>query len=135
VTFREVLSASTQTEARRVVRERPGRLVVVERAGPRSIVFQCPCCCGETLTINVDRYLKPWWRLRQGSRGISLIPSVWRTSGCQSHFILWENQILWCSVGGSGLEEPMENANWPEELTRALRRSWRNSGVQNKRRQ
>ena len=28
---------------------------------------------------------------------MSLIPSVRRTSGCRSHFIVWRNQIWWCS--------------------------------------
>jgi hypothetical protein len=28
------------------------------------------------------------------SKGMSLFPSVWRESGCESHFVIWRDNIL-----------------------------------------
>ncbi len=27
---------------------------------------------------------------------VSLYPSVWRHTGCKSHFIIWRSRIYWC---------------------------------------
>ena len=72
-------------------------LILVERGTPRSVWLRCPCGCGESLSINVDERIHPSWHLRRNARSITLLPSVWRESGCGAHFILWENEIFMCS--------------------------------------
>ena len=80
--------------------------VVVVRGRPRSFVIACPDGCGEHLTINLDERSGPAWRWYETSRGVTLFPSVWRDSGCKSHFIVWHNTILWCDWYTEGNREP-----------------------------
>ena len=74
-----------------------GDLVIVRRDRPRSAVFACPDACSEILTVNLDPRSGPAWSLYEGRLGITLFPSVWRESGCRSHFILWRSGIYWCN--------------------------------------
>jgi hypothetical protein len=78
--------------------ERPGDLVVVHRGVARSAVILCPCGCGEEITINLDRRTGSAWKLYQRGEIFTLFPSVWKESGCASHFIAWNNRILWCDA-------------------------------------
>lgn len=84
----------------------PGDLVVVHRGVPRSVVIACPDGCGERLTVNLDDRAGPAWKLYEGSRGLTLYPSVWRDSGCGSHFIVWHDTVLWCDRFTGGNVEP-----------------------------
>ena len=68
--------------------------VLVVRGRPRRLVLRCPCGCGELLPINLDDRAGPAWRLYHEERGVSLYPSVWRESGCESHFIIWRDNIV-----------------------------------------
>jgi hypothetical protein len=77
----------------------PGEAVVVRRGVDRSLTMLCPDGCGEMLTINLDRRAGPAWRLYMEGRGLSLYPSVWRNTGCLSHFIVWRSRIYWCERG------------------------------------
>jgi hypothetical protein len=72
-----------------------GDAVLVERGSPRWLVMQCPCGCNDVIPINLDPRSGPAWEL-YGSRehGISVFPSVWRDTGCKSHFIIWYGRIL-----------------------------------------
>jgi hypothetical protein len=79
---------------------------LVERGRLRSLVFACPDGCGTTLTINLDDRAGPAWRLYSDEKGLSLYPSVWRDNGCESHFILWHDKIVWCGRMVEGSEEP-----------------------------
>ena len=74
----------------------PGEAVVVRRGVDRSLTMLCPDGCGETLTINLDRRTGPAWRLYIEGQAVSLYPSVWRDTGCCSHFIVWKSRIYWC---------------------------------------
>jgi hypothetical protein len=76
--------------------EAPGDAAIVRRGRLRSIVIACPDGCGDHITINLDNEAGPAWRLYRRPRGLTLFPSVWRESGCRSHFIIWHNAILWC---------------------------------------
>jgi uncharacterized protein DUF6527 len=118
--FTEVLVARNQDEARTAARGAPNRLVVVERGQPRSLVLMCPCGCEDVLVINLDPAAGDAWRLRRRSDLVTLLPSVWRTSGCKSHFILYNNHIWWCRRRPEDDEEP-----WPEEMDAELRDEWR----------
>lgn len=74
----------------------PGDAVVVRRGVDRSLTMLCPDGCGEILTINLDRRTGPAWRLYVDGQSVSLFPSVWRHTGCCSHFIVWKSRIYWC---------------------------------------
>lgn len=119
--FDEVLLVGAHSEARQAVALAPGAIAVVERMGPRAVLFQCPCGCGETLITNVDAEAGKAWRMRLDHFGLTLMPSVWRTSGCRSHFILWRNQVWWCDWYDGADDEP----SWPDAMDAELRAEWR----------
>ena|SRR5882672_2178903 len=77
-----------------VLIDQPGDVVVVERARPRLLVLKCPDGCGEVLAINLDRQAGKAWRLYRNGNVITLFPSVWRDSGCESHFIISRGRIF-----------------------------------------
>lgn len=60
------------------------------------VVLVCPCGCGATIALNALPDASPRWRLYENPDGPSLSPSVWRTTGCCSHFILRRGNIIWC---------------------------------------
>jgi len=73
----------------------PGDAVLIERERPRLLLLSCPCGCGELFPINLDERAGPAWRLYRNSKtGLTLYPSVWRESGCCSHYIIWRNKIF-----------------------------------------
>jgi len=71
-----------------------GALVV--RGITRAVVLNCPCGCGDKLTINLDARAGPAWRFYLRKNALTLFPSYWRDSHCESHFILWNNRVFWC---------------------------------------
>ena len=85
----------------------PGAAVLVFRGVARSLAIACQDGCGEQLTINLDRRTGPAWRFYGSDSGVTLFPSVWRDSGCKSHFIVWRSKIFWCDWHEE-LDEPME---------------------------
>jgi hypothetical protein len=87
----------------------PGDVVLVERGRPRSLVMNCPCGCRDEIVINLDDRVGFPWRLYQDSRGLTLFPSVWRESGCRSHFIVWHDAVLMCG-GIWTAEEPTDQS-------------------------
>lgn len=57
----------------------------------------CPCGCGETLYLNLLPEQRPCWKLNIHADGsVTFNPSIWRTKGCQSHFIIRDSKIHWC---------------------------------------
>lgn len=84
----------THGEALQMVKA-PGDTVVVRRGIDRSLVMMCPCGCGSPITINLDSRVDKAWRVYSRRHGLSLYPSVWRDSGCESHFVVWANRICW----------------------------------------
>ena len=88
----------------------PGDAALVLRGVVRSLVMRCPDGCGETLVVNLDpRAGKAWW-LDQRKGRLTLYPSIWRDSGCKSHFIVWRDKIVWCDRFAYGNEEPAYDA-------------------------
>ncbi len=61
-----------------------------------SFIIKCPCGCGDEIKVNLDKRAGPAWGIYR-KNGITLYPSVWRDSGCKSHFILWDDEIYWCT--------------------------------------
>lgn len=92
ITLQRVVSSRAGVEG---LLKAPGDCVLIERGVPRWLIMRCPCGCGEDIPVNLDQRAGKAWRLyRKG--GVSLFPSVWRDTGCQSHFIVWRDQI-WLS--------------------------------------
>lgn len=90
--------------------EHPGDFVFVYRGVMRSIVLSCPDGCGDTLTINLDGRTDKAWRFYRKRDHVSVFPSVWRDTGCGSHFIVWNQRIFWCDLPGSDRDVVVENA-------------------------
>ncbi len=59
----------------------------------------CPCGCGEALYLNLLPEQHPCWKLNIRADGsVTFNPSIWRTKGCQSHFIIRNSKIHWCQT-------------------------------------
>ena len=86
-------TTSTHGEALALVRE-SGDIALVERGRLRALICMCPCGCGDVITLNLDRRADKAWALYRRGNSISLYPSVWRDSGCESHFVVWSNRVL-----------------------------------------
>lgn len=62
-----------------------------------SVGMRCPCGCGDTIELMTLREARPRWDISVNQAGHpSLHPSVWRKSGCRSHFWVRDGRILWC---------------------------------------
>ena len=89
----------------------PGSAVIVRRGVLRSLVLPCPDACQDILTVNLDTRAGPAWRLYLRRAQVSLFPSIWRETGCCSHFIVWRSRIFWCDKEGeevSAIDEALE---------------------------
>ncbi|MEK6805728.1 MAG: DUF6527 family protein [Pseudomonadota bacterium] len=82
------------------------------------MVLKCPDGCGETLTINLDPRAAKAWRFYRRRNQVSIFPSIWRDTGCRSHFIIWHHVIDWCDWGDSVDDVEIEDER--ELLDRAL---------------
>lgn len=59
----------------------------------------CPCGCGDTIELNLAPPGRPRWELTQVNRSqVTVSPSVWRATGCGSHFWIREGKIVWCAA-------------------------------------
>lgn len=59
----------------------------------------CPCGCRAVIQLSLVTDASPSWAVKQHQDGtFSLIPSVWRTKGCRSHFIVHRSRLLWCGT-------------------------------------
>lgn len=67
----------------------------------RWALFLCPCKCGHVITLSLQAAHHPHWRVFKGRQGHpTLYPSIWRNSGCLSHFWVDDGQIVWCDDTG-----------------------------------
>jgi hypothetical protein len=71
--------------------------VTVFRGYERLAIFRCPCGCGAVIKLNLDARLGKAWRLIRQGNVVSLRPSVWLDSGCESHFIVWRSRVWFAS--------------------------------------
>lgn len=74
-----------------------GDVALVHRGVPRVLLVRCPCGCGDNLIVNLDRRSGKAWRMYQRGDRITLFPSYWRDSACESHFIVWNSRVHWCT--------------------------------------
>ena len=75
------------------------RLYIVEESSfQERAALLCPCGCSKTLYLNLIKEERPCWRVQVADKGLaSLWPSVWRKTGCESHFWLRQGKVHWCS--------------------------------------
>lgn len=74
----------------------PGVLYVEGGAGQYCFAsLLCPCGCKEEININLDSNESPCWKLSP-TKLSDLSPSLWKSSGCKSHFFLKKGTIKWC---------------------------------------
>lgn len=60
-------------------------------------LLQCPCGCGDAIHLSLVTDGRPSWRVRTHRNGcVTSMPSVWRTTGCRRHFIVYRAYLLWC---------------------------------------
>jgi hypothetical protein len=65
------------------------------------VMFNCPCGCGEVISLPLQEPHKPRWSVYVDENGTpSLVPSIWRNTGCMSHFILRSGKIVWAARSG-----------------------------------
>lgn len=69
--------------------------IVGERNAPWVLVFNCPCGCSQNIQLNLLKEANPCWAFYIKKNKISIRPSVWRTTGCKSHFIVRNSKIDW----------------------------------------
>ena len=100
-----------------------GDAVLVERGEPRWLMLCCPCGCGEIFPINLDSRAGPAWVLYRRSKSrFSIFPSVWRESGCRSHYVIWRSQIFLFDER-DGEFDAQTDTDEVEELTTTVLRS------------
>ena len=57
----------------------------------------CPCGCNAQIQLSLVKNDRPRWQFKVDHENRpSLFPSVWRTVGCRSHFILRHGGVVWC---------------------------------------
>lgn len=60
------------------------------------IAFNCPCGCKNPIQLNLLKNADPCWTFSFNKKGkINIFPSIWRTNGCKSHFIVRKSKIFW----------------------------------------
>jgi hypothetical protein len=81
--------------------------VAGEEPYPWAAAMVCPCGCGDVIELNLLEQASPCWSIRENIDGtITLTPSIWRTKGCRSHFLIRNSRIDWCRSGvGSPLSD------------------------------
>ncbi|WP_420496783.1 DUF6527 family protein [Szabonella alba] len=59
--------------------------------------MRCPCGCGDIIELLVIAEAKPRWDVgADRERRPTLSPSVWRKTGCRSHFWVRRGRVQWC---------------------------------------
>ncbi len=73
----------------------PGDAILILRERPRWLLLKCPCGCDDEIPLNLDYRAGPSWRIyKEKNDRITLFPSIWRDTGCLSHFIIRNSQCL-----------------------------------------
>jgi hypothetical protein len=67
--------------------------------------FRCPCGCRDVIVLSDNPTLRPRWTFTPDTaRRPTVVPSVWRTKGCRSHFLIQRGRIIWVSSVGEPLD-------------------------------
>ena len=79
-----------------VTARRGGLYLVGEVNDPWAAVLMCPCGCDARTELLLCPGSETFWRVSGAATATSLTPSVWRTSGCRSHYFVRRSRIEWC---------------------------------------
>lgn len=61
------------------------------------VALLCPCGCKEFLQMSLLQDSRPRWTVMIHEDGTpTLHPSIWRKTGCRSHFFLRRGRVEWC---------------------------------------
>lgn len=75
-----------------------GRIVLLDDDGQYAVGMRCPCGCGESIELMVMEGVYPRWDIELDDKSRpTLRPSVWKQSGCQSHFWITNGRVIWCT--------------------------------------
>jgi hypothetical protein len=70
--------------------------VVGEKQNKWVALMICPCGCTQTIQLNLLSEATPCWRITiHRSKAVTVRPSVWRITGCKSHFTLIKGNLNW----------------------------------------
>jgi hypothetical protein len=71
--------------------------LVVDDSVFKWTVLNCPCGCREQIRVSLMRSHYPHWELNiEPDETITLHPSLWRGTGCRSHFFVRRGKVEWC---------------------------------------
>ena len=71
--------------------------LIEENGAVWQTIMVCPCGCNATIQLCCLPDTRPRWEYEIHEDGtISLHPSVWRKTGCRSHYIVRRGNIVWC---------------------------------------
>lgn len=72
-------------------------IVILQEGGEDwSAALRCPCGCGDIIELALILEARPRWNFSRSRKAHpNLSPSVWRRTGCRSHFWLRQGRIAW----------------------------------------
>lgn len=77
--------------------------IVGEEEHPWLLAFNCPCGCHNVIQLNLLKDAAPCWKYKvTKKKKVNISPSVWRTTGCKSHFFVHKSKIYWVMDCKSG---------------------------------
>lgn len=101
-----------------------GDVALIVRGRPRLLVVRCPCGCGEEYAINLDPDAGKAWRLYVRDDKVTLFPSVWRDSGCEAHYILWNSSAYVITGHDHRFEDDDQLLIEPEQVLEQVGTTW-----------
>lgn len=70
--------------------------IIGNPAEPWLLAFKCPCGCQEIIQLNLLKDASPQWNYKLTHyKRLNISPSIWRTTGCKSHFVVRKSRIDW----------------------------------------
>jgi hypothetical protein len=70
--------------------------IVEEDKNAWLVMLQCPCGCKEIIYLNLLRRTRPYWKISiRNKKYATIYPSIWKNSGCKSHFIIRDGSLIW----------------------------------------
>lgn len=70
--------------------------VIIDGKQKLHAALACPCGCNSVILLNLLKDSETHWKLRKSKTGLAtLSPSIWRTSGCKSHFFIRKGNVVW----------------------------------------
>lgn len=56
----------------------------------------CPCGCRSQINLNLLPDSYPYWKIRKiKKQTLTIYPSIWKLSGCKSHFFIRKGKVVW----------------------------------------